>query len=155
MTPTSNRSYRARTPLAAGIALALALTLAACDTRADRTEIDTLRDRVQLAEARLDEVDRLLGTLRSEVDGTADTLAGEAQSELAEARTLLNDVLASAQPALTDEAPAPGMTPLAPAADPGLAPGGAPAGEPNVVPNEPLDGNPIAVPDDEPPPAAP
>jgi hypothetical protein len=124
-----------------GALIALAVTLAACDT-GPRVNEAALRDRVVLAEQRLETAMNRLAAVRQDADGEILALTTEVEQDLLEVRSLLADVMAELPPATTepigtdplaDPAGTPGAEPF-----PGTAPGpaGAPAG-PGLAPAEP------------------
>jgi hypothetical protein len=124
-----------------GALIALAVTLAACDT-GPRVNEAALRDRVVLAEQRLETAMNRLAAVRQDADGEILALTTEVEQDLLEVRSLLADVMAELPPATTEPV---GTDPLAdpagtPGAEPfpGTAPGpaGAPAG-PGLAPAEP------------------
>lgn len=114
--------------------IALALTLAACDT-GPRVNEAALRDRVMMAEQRLDDAMNRLAAVRQDADGEILALTTEVEQDLVEVRSLLADVMAELPPvAATEPVGTPGAEPF-PGADP-VTPGGPPAG-PGVAPAEP------------------
>jgi hypothetical protein len=125
-------SFRSTAPFA--VLIALVVTLAACDT-GPRVNEAALRDRVILAEQRLDDALARLATVRQQ-DGEGEILAltTEVEQDLVEVRSLLADVMAELPPVVADPVGTPGVEPF-PGSDP-ATPGGPPAG-PGVAPTDP------------------
>ena len=113
----SNRNQRHHLPLVIALALAAGLTLTACGGLR-QSEVDALREQVEIMEVRLDAVVDMVETAREDADGEVGTSLEEVQAELQSMRVLLEDVIA-------ELAPPPPPEPVEPAA-PG-PPGAAPA----------------------------
>jgi hypothetical protein len=128
---TQRRSFRSTAWI--GGLIALALTLAACDT-GPRVNEAALRDRVLMAEQRLDDAMNRLAAVRQDADGEILALTAEVEQDLVEVRSLLADVMAQLPPAATEPVGTPGAEPF-PGSDP-LTPGGPPAG-PAIAPADP------------------
>lgn len=112
---------RTRTPMLAGLVLALGLVLAACGGGIGQDDVDAIRNQLEVVEQRLDDVESMLATALTELEGNGADIVDEAQQELADTRAMLADVLAELEPppppppADDPGMPAPGTTPDAPA----------------------------------------
>lgn len=112
---------RTRTPILAGLVLALGLVLAACGGGIGQDDVDAIRNQLEVVEQRLDDVEGMLAAALDELDGNAVEMVDEAQQELVDTRAILADVLAELEPppppppAADPGMPGPGTTPDAPA----------------------------------------
>ena len=114
-------SLRTRTPILASLVLVLGLGLAACGGGIGQDDVDAIRNQLEVVEQRLDDVEGMLATALTELEGNGVDIVDEAQQELVDTRAMLADVLAELEPppppppAGDPGMPAPGTTPDAPA----------------------------------------